>query len=244
MITITGSLKQVGGSADSAASITFELKGFGTWLPAVAGTGLIAETKLTATITNGAFSVQLYGNDVIIPTGTFYMVTVTTDEGAVLGSVPYQFTGAGPIDLSTLTPLLTVPTDISPLKALDCNAFTIQIRRGLVAALPALANGELYFCTDTNQLYAGDAGINVLIEAQADNLPTFVDPTVPTGTIDGVNRVFTVPNAPNPATSLLLFRNGLLQTRGVDYTLSGTTITFASNCIPQIGDVLVYSCRY
>jgi len=67
----------------------------------------------------------------------------------------------------------------------------------------------------------------------------FVDGETPAGTIDGINTTFTLAAIPNPASSLQLFRNGLLQRPGVDYTLSGATITFAAPSIPQPGDVLL-----
>ena len=244
MITINGTLKQVGGSADSAATITFELKGFGQWLPTVPGTGMIAETKLTASIMAGAFSVQLYGNDTITPTGTFYLVTLVNDEGAILGQVPYQFTGAGSLDLSSLTPLLTVPTDISPLKALDLNSFLIQIRRGSYSAMPALADGEVYFCVDSFQIFAGNAGVNVAMTGYGGggDLPTFVYGEVPSGTVNGSNKIFTLAQATNPADSLCVFLNGVRQITGVSYSLNGTTITFTSAPVP--GDTILVDYSY
>lgn len=49
----------------------------------------------------------------------------------------------------------------------------------------------------------------------------------PTGTIDGVNTAFTLSAAPVPASTLFVFLNGAYQTAGgVDFTLSGSTITF------------------
>jgi len=62
----------------------------------------------------------------------------------------------------------------------------------------------------------------------------FKDAEVPQGPIDGVNRVFTLEAAPYPKESLLLVLNGLVQRRGVDYTLEGNIITYASP--PQPGD--------
>lgn len=51
----------------------------------------------------------------------------------------------------------------------------------------------------------------------------------PSGTIDGSNVTFTVTNA-----TLLLFLNGAFETAGgIDYTLSGTTITYVNP--PPIG---------
>lgn len=56
----------------------------------------------------------------------------------------------------------------------------------------------------------------------------FVDNETPNGVINGVNAVFTLVRAPNPANSLMLWLNGVYQVQGVDYTLSGGTITFTT----------------
>lgn len=56
----------------------------------------------------------------------------------------------------------------------------------------------------------------------------FVDNETPVGVINGVNQVFTLSQIPNPTSSLYLFLNGVLQTNGVDYTLSGLTITYTT----------------
>lgn len=70
-----------------------------------------------------------------------------------------------------------------------------------------------------------------------------VDAETPSGVIDGVNRVFTLAGTPNPAKSLLVYRNGLLQKEGVDYTLSANAITFQPGSIPLPGDLLTASYR-
>lgn len=72
----------------------------------------------------------------------------------------------------------------------------------------------------------------------------FVDQEVPAGVVDGANVAFTIGNAPSPVSSLHLFRNGLLQKVGFDYTLSGSTITFLSAATPQAGDTVVGSYRF
>lgn len=59
----------------------------------------------------------------------------------------------------------------------------------------------------------------------------------PSGTIDGSNADFTLSAAPDPSADLLLFRNGLLQDQGLDYTLSGDTVTFTLP--PETGSVLL-----
>ncbi len=71
---------------------------------------------------------------------------------------------------------------------------------------------------------------------------SFVDQQAPTGVINGVNAVFTLAQSPSPTTSLALYRNGLLLTVGVDYTLSGAIITFTPGLVPQSSDTL--SCSY
>lgn len=49
----------------------------------------------------------------------------------------------------------------------------------------------------------------------------------PTGTINGTNKVFTLPDSPSPPSSLMLIYNGMLMTQsGVDFTLAGDTITY------------------
>jgi hypothetical protein len=72
---------------------------------------------------------------------------------------------------------------------------------------------------------------------------TFVDGETPGGAVNGSNMVFTLSQAPNPPTSLLLYRNGMLQKRGLDYELSGQTVTFVAGATPQPGDVLIASYR-
>lgn len=74
-------------------------------------------------------------------------------------------------------------------------------------------------------------------------VPGFADNEAPQGTIDGANQVFTLTAPPVPESSLLLYRNGLLQKSGYDFTLSGNTITFVEAATPQTGDVLLASYR-
>jgi hypothetical protein len=73
---------------------------------------------------------------------------------------------------------------------------------------------------------------------------TFVDGETPSGSIDGKNTTFTLANAPNPAISLKLSRNGILLKQNIDYTLANQIITFTSNAVlPGTGDVLIANYR-
>jgi hypothetical protein len=91
-----------------------------------------------------------------------------------------------------------------------------------------------------------NSGVVGLVDKRPDFLasavgsfPSFSDAEVPSGAINGSNKVFTLMNPPGPPSSLELFVNGVLQTQGAlnDYILNGAIITF--NFAPQIGDGVV-----
>lgn len=69
----------------------------------------------------------------------------------------------------------------------------------------------------------------------------FADAEVPSGAINGANGTFLLLNVPNPAGSLMLFLNRLLQIQGTDYTLVGKSITIAP---PASGSTIVSWYRY
>ncbi|MBV8552706.1 MAG: hypothetical protein JOY54_15520 [Acidobacteriaceae bacterium] len=129
-------------------------------------------------------------------------------------------------NISTLTSQLnalspTVTNDDSLLTSLNTTmtnlSTTVATLTATVAALEAASTGS--------------AAVSVN--------GAYVDAETPSGTIDGSNPTFTLAQAPVPAASLSLYRNGLVQTVGVDFTLYGSTITFLSEAIPQSNDVLV-----
>jgi hypothetical protein len=70
---------------------------------------------------------------------------------------------------------------------------------------------------------------NILPEANGGAGPNigerFSDAEVPSGAVNGSNVTFTLLSPPNPPFSLLLFLSKVLQIEGIDYTLSGSTIT-------------------
>jgi hypothetical protein len=72
----------------------------------------------------------------------------------------------------------------------------------------------------------------------------FADDETPVGTINGTNLVFTLATAPNPATSLRLYRNGIIMAQGGDYTLNGSSITFITASTPRTGDSLAAYYRH
>jgi len=69
----------------------------------------------------------------------------------------------------------------------------------------------------------------------AGGIPDVYKTFLPSGSVDGVNKVFSIPIVP---TSAKVFLDGLLQADGgVDYTLSGSTFTFVSP--PEVGAEIV-----
>ena len=73
--------------------------------------------------------------------------------------------------------------------------------------------------------------------------PSFVDGDSPAGIVDGANASFTISAAPDPVSSLSVYRNGLLQKLGSDYTFSGRTVQFVAAAVPQPGDTLLAAYR-
>lgn len=76
------------------------------------------------------------------------------------------------------------------------------------------------------------------------NAVTFADDIVPTGVINGFNDTFTLPQSPNPPSSLNLFLNGQRLTEGLGYVLKANTITYQPGFIPQVGDTHLANYRY
>jgi hypothetical protein len=75
------------------------------------------------------------------------------------------------------------------------------------------------------------------------NAPSFVDGDLPAGVVDGSNTAFALSTVPDPVASLAVYRNGMLQKAGQDYTLTGSTVTFVAAATPQPGDTLLASYR-
>lgn len=95
-------------------------------------------------------------------------------------------------------------------------------------------NGALPHAGDTMSAYYRVAGTGPVAQ--------FADGETPGGTINGTNLAFTLAAAPSPATSLRLYKNGMLQQQGSDYTVAGATVTFSS--APQLGDAVTASYRH
>lgn len=108
-ITLTATLQDNTGAADSGSALLIVLCGFGQSLPRVAGTSMIAKITNKVLATSGTISTALWGNDVILPAGTYYSISVLDDKNNVVQAGIYQFAGSATIDLSSATQLLAQP---------------------------------------------------------------------------------------------------------------------------------------
>lgn len=90
-----------------------------------------------------------------------------------------------------------------------------------------------------------DLGFGTLqFSAINSTVPNFADDIIPTGNIDGNTAIYTLPQVPNPASSLNLFLNGQRQDTRFSFTLANANIIYNSANIPQIGASHICNYRY
>lgn len=166
---------------------------------------------------------------------TLRVKDVLVSEGQVVGG---NGGGAGGIT--------SAPIQISDVVGLT-NALALTAQKGVNFAL-----GRAAIINSSGMIdgASGALGNCVLVSGASGPcggggvLPQFSDNEVPGGTINGSNSTFTLQFTPSPSSSLQLYLNGLLMDQGVDYTVSGSTITFALGSTPQGGDLLLADYRY
>jgi len=115
---------------------------------------------------------------------------------------------------------------------------TIPFTRRRPGMIVGVNGGENYYkLKDTNWLYDLTDWEELTLKIQ------HADREVPTGSVNGINRVFILTKTPE-LQSEHLFLNGILQDPGVDedYTISGSTITFVD--APLEGSRIRCSYRY
>jgi hypothetical protein len=91
------------GALQSNSTLQMQLCGYGSQVPRISGTGMIAKTSPIAVKAGGTgiITMSIWGNDVITPAGTYYTFAVADDQGNVVQLNAYQFAGAGTYDLSS-----------------------------------------------------------------------------------------------------------------------------------------------
>lgn len=213
-ISISGHLFNSSGAPIANASVVFQLINYGGNLPYVSGTNILAPVTVTFT-TNGSGVFSGNIQGNDTITPSGTVYQVSYGSGVVAS---YSFTGAGPINLDSFPPLSQVPAPSGPLPS---NILT------------------------SNNVFTGSNTFNSSITVNgAVFTALFSDAETPSGLINGSNVTFTLAHTPNPATSLMLFLNGVLQRAGAgnDYTIATATITMAT--APITNDILLVSYRY
>jgi hypothetical protein len=219
-------------------------------------TSSIATANLTVTIVNGALNVQL-APTTTASAGAQYNVMYNSNgvnQFSQVWAVPPSSVTLRVRDVLVSTGTVVGPQPVtSPIQISDVaglqNALSLTAMRGVGFALgrTAVINsggqidgaaGNLSDCVrvDGSSGPCGSSGGGVLL--------SFSDAEVPTGSINSVNRSFTLAFTPSPAASLELYLNGLLMEAGTDYVLVGRAITFLTAATPQTGDLLLASYRY
>lgn len=218
----------------------------------------IAQNRITVRIVNGQLLVRL------VPTttasaGAYYLVQYNSDGRIMFTerwSVPVKSSSLRVAEVRVATPPSgggSTPDPAAPIQIGDIvglsDALDVRPVKGVMYAA-----GRVAFIDEMGGIGSvlGDPGDCIRVDGTAgpcgtgsggtSNI-TFVDMEIPAGTLNGLNAQFTLSSAPVPALSLHLYRNGILQRAGTDYTLDGALVTFVSGAIPQPGDILLASYR-
>ncbi len=164
-ITLTGTFVDMQGAAVNGGTVTAVLQNYGGNVPQLSGSATLetVSTSVTMTATN-TFSMALYGNDQITPTGTYYALTFP-GPGAQSTTKNYQLTGVGSFDLSNLTPFGSNPipqsqpgqTLVQPLAAVAHQFVTgLSVSGGLITGQPTYSD-----ISGSTKFGTGSAGTSV-----------------------------------------------------------------------------------
>ncbi len=222
-------------------------------------TSAIGMQTLTTQIVNGALYVQLVPNTTANPNYA-YTVTYSSD-----GMIQFQETWMVPPSTSPLRvrDVRTSSTTVVPSSGGSGNVSggssgSGPIAESSVTGLPAdLAARPLKgpaYGTGRVALVDANGALDTVVGNYNDcvyvngtsgpcfdptQLPTYSDGETPAGVVDGSNANFLLAGTPSPVQSLILFRNGMAQKQGLDFTLSGVTMQFPTTAVPQPGDTLL-----
>jgi hypothetical protein len=209
----------------------------------------IATPMITVKVVDGNLRVRLVPNTTAGST-VLYSVVYNSD-GRVQFNESWAVPPSGqPLrlrDVRVATPSTTGDSGGSPVQESDVVGLIADL-----AARPlkgtAFASGRVTMVNAVGALdgVSGSAGDCVHVDGSSGPCgaaPSFVDSDAPAGVVDGANTSFVLTGTPNPSSSLTVYRNGLLQKVGVDYTVLGRAIQFNSSATPQPGDTLLASYR-
>ncbi len=188
--------------------------------------------SIANTATPGLYQTEHYGNGATLE----YVTAVANGQYSVtLKFAEIWYTSAGQRVFNIVINGSTVASNFDPFAAAGGANIAVD-RTYVVMVTSGQIDIQLVPVTSNPKVSA--------IEIDAPGAPNFSDAETPGGSVNGTNAAFSLAHAPNPAASLLLIRNGLALSQGRDFSLAGSTITFAGGDIPQSGDTLAVWYRY
>jgi hypothetical protein len=217
----------------------------------------IVTQSTSVKVVDGYLRVQLVPTTTSTP-AVYYQVTYNSDgriQFKETWSVPSSGQPVRVRDVRVATANLTTggvaasdTTGTNPVQESDVTGLIADLSARPVKG-PAYAGGRVALVNSSGAIESvtGSDADCVRVDGTAGPCgtpsPSFIDADVPAGVVDGANQSFSLSSIPEPASSLALFRNGLLQKAGFDFTVTGRTIQFLAGSAPQPGDTLLASYR-
>ena len=207
--------------------------------------GTTSPLSTSARIYNGALSVLLVPTSTASP-GTYYQVVYYNGSGSVTWVETWQVPqSTTPVTLAIVRTSTTQGAGGGTGSTGGGGTTTPPPAGTQYATLPIAINQITSLSADLASINASVAGLTSQVNSLSLNSGTsnvttaaFIDGESVAGTINGSNAVFTLSHPPSPLGSLNLYRNGLLQSTTVDYSLTGSTITFLTASVPKSNDIV------
>lgn len=239
--TVTDTVRNADGSAFNGTVVV-------TWNGSSSPSGGPSPYSTSVKIYNGVLSISL------VPTvayGAFYLAVFNSSDGRTSWVENWQVgPSTSPLTLSQVrTALSTTPTapsdtTVAMAQVTGLNSYLNALSSSIGTVSGTIGGFNSSVVGLTNSVSSLNDRVNVLQTiVSSPNTGTLVEGETPAGTISGTNASFAIASTPITASSLMLFRNGILQVQNVDYSFSGKTISFAVGSIPQTGDGLQASYR-
>jgi hypothetical protein len=236
-ITLTATLKNIITGIAAGARVKITLAGYDNDIPELPGSYLLGEVSEDVQVsTDGILNTTVWGNDVILPLGTFYLVQIIDGNGNCIAAGEYRITGTGPVDLSSLAPLQSgqallfgaVPSGLQPGRA-----FMLPLPSRAAGNALLYYNGALQILD--NFTVNGEGLLTKFQTAAADTLYLMYaadrapagfafEPYLAIGNGATPGGTYTLPTAPPGAQFAGLFQNGIFL-RPDSYTLAGQVAT-------------------
>lgn len=145
LVTLTCNLDDLSGAAagttSNPARLRIALAGYGQIMPTVQGTAMIAKVGPYDVLSSGGpVTVQLWANDQINPTGTYYSISVVDGNGNTVQSGIYIFPAGGNplgVDLSSYTQVADPGGPVGPLGPAGPPGPPATMAAGTATVLPA-----------------------------------------------------------------------------------------------------------